>query len=194
MGADAVPPCDRFLIRLSASRYRCAKQIARELTSANAAKLSYWAAVKGLNWKCGGMNAHQMIGTERAAAKMPAGAPPTRLATRMAGTKPTKYGVVPNNAMNSCMVAANITAMKADAKAGSDQGRSKTGYSERRRIKSPQKFDAERAKPIQGIAEMKARVAPRRSEIFSGRAPVSPAYRSAGRASSRSPLKRLTNL
>jgi len=80
------------------------------------------------------------------------------------------------------MVAANITAMKADAKAGSDQGRSKTRYSERRRIKSPQKFDAERAKPIQGIAEMKARRAPRRLEIFSGkaRAPVSPAYRSAG--------------
>jgi len=69
--------------------------------------------------------------------------------------------------MNSCIVAANITAMKAEAKAGSDQGRSKTRYSERRRIKSPKKFDAERAKAIQGIAEMKARGAPRRPEIFS---------------------------
>ena len=97
---------------------------------------------------------------------MPAGAPPKRPATRIAGTKPAKYGVVPNDAMISCMVVANITAMKAAAKADIDHGRNKTRYPERGRIKSPRKSDAERAKTIQGKIQMKARRSAAGQEVF----------------------------
>ena len=70
------------------------------------------------------MNAHQTIGMVSRVAKMPAGAPPTRLAIRIAGKKPAKQNLAPNSANNSCIVVANATASSAAMNVDNDHGRS----------------------------------------------------------------------
>src|ERR1700689_3341790 len=68
------------------------------------------------------MNAHQTIGIVRATAKAPAGAPPSRLATRMAGKNVAKHSVEPNETRTSCMAAANAITSNAAANAEGDHG------------------------------------------------------------------------
>ncbi len=75
-----------------------------------------------MNSKIGGMNPHQTIGMVRTAAKIPAGAPPRRLAVRIAGKKAAKCSVAPKEAKISCMVVAKNTANRAARKVETDQG------------------------------------------------------------------------
>ena len=75
-----------------------------------------------MNSKYGGINIHQTIGMVRAAVKIPAGAPASRLAARIAGKKVAKYSVVPNDARMTCVVVAISKVPSASAKAGNDQG------------------------------------------------------------------------
>src|ERR1700722_7132435 len=68
------------------------------------------------------MNAHQTIGIVSAAAKAPAGAPPNRLATRIAGKNIAKHSVEPNETRTSCVAAANAITSNAATNAESDHG------------------------------------------------------------------------
>ena len=68
------------------------------------------------------MNAHQTIGTVKAAVKIPAGTPAKRLAAKTAGKKGAKYSVAPSEANTACIEIAINKASSVTANEDSDQG------------------------------------------------------------------------
>src|ERR1700693_1748485 len=96
------------------------------------------------------MNAHQTIGIVTVAAKAPAGAPPNRLATRIAGKNVAKYWVEPNETRTSCMAAASAITSNAATKAEGDHGLTlRMMCSAPLRTKSPRKTQSSKSKASQ---------------------------------------------
>ena len=88
------------------------------------------------------MNAHHTIGIVSTIAKMPAGAPATRLASKIAGKKAAKYKGVPNITSISWTLAANARIAVAAMNAGGDHGLSRRMYSVPTRMKRPLRIHA----------------------------------------------------
>src|SRR6202008_3032417 len=68
------------------------------------------------------MNAHHTIGTVNSVAKIPAGAPASRLATKIAGKKEAKYSLAPIRTNISWIDAAPPIASTAATNADGDHG------------------------------------------------------------------------
>src|SRR6266404_736389 len=103
------------------------------------------------------MNAHQTIGIVTTTAKAPAGAPPNRLAIRIAGKKLAKHSFVPNETSTSCIAAASAITSNADKNADGDQGLTLRMYSALLRVNSSRKMQPRKREPIARKTQLKAR-------------------------------------
>src|SRR4030088_3035757 len=103
------------------------------------------------------MNAHQTIGIVIATAKAPAGAPPNRLAIRIAGKNVAKHSFVPNEASTSCIPAASAITSNAAKNADGDQGFTLRMYSARLRMNSSRTVQPRNREPIARKTQLKAR-------------------------------------
>src|SRR5665213_133672 len=108
------------------------------------------------------MNAHQTIGIVTAAAKMPARAPPRRLAIRIAGKNVAKHNLEPNRTSTSCVPAAS--AMTSIAATNAEAGLTLRIYSAPLRMKSPRKIENAKIQRYQSPALPKSNATGRKTE------------------------------